>query len=329
MLSVVIATYNRCQLLISLLRGLADQDLPADKFNIIVVDDGSVEPVRPAVEAITWPFQYKIIEQANAGQASARHAGLVAAASSDVVVIVDDDMAVPRQFLSAHLAYHERGYDVVLGHIRPSLELHKRPLFERFHTAQIERFVMQIRKSGVAPDGAKFFTGNVSIRPADYFKVGGFDRSLAQSEDRDLGIRLELAGAKFVLAEDAYTINGSDQTSLEGWLHRAFRYGIYDSRIAAKYPQLRYADPWQFLVKAQILAKPLFALAVAAPPVGHRLSRLAMSLSESLDVRGFEGLALKGTTIAYGLEYFGGVREEAGSLRGAFAGFLNCLRKKG
>jgi len=329
MLSVVIATYNRCELLIQLLRGLAAQDLSADKFNVIVVDDGSLVPVRPAIEAITWPFAITIIEQKNAGQAAARHAGLEAVMSSDVVVIVDDDMSVPPHFLSAHLAYHERGYDVVLGHIRPSLELQKKPLFERFHTAQIERFAVDMRQHGVTIRGANFFTGNVSFRSAAYFRVGGFDRSLAQSEDRDLGIRLELDGAKLVFAEDAYTINGSDHTSLDGWLRRSFRYGIYDSRIAAKYPKVRYVDPWQFLEHANVAAKPLFALAVVAPPVAHRLSRLAMSLAAELDARGQEDLALKGTTIAYGLEYFSGVREEAGSLRGAMDGFRTYLRKKG
>ncbi|HMA94552.1 MAG TPA: glycosyltransferase family 2 protein [Polyangiaceae bacterium] len=323
MLSVVVATYNRRELLLNLLTGLASQDLAKDKFDVVIVDDGSRVPVRPAVEAQDWPFKYRILEQENAGQAAARHAGLELAAASDVVTIVDDDMTVPTHFLRAHLAYHERGYRVVLGHIRPAPELRTRPLFERFHTAQIERFVADMRRPGVVPDGAKFFTGNVSLRPSDYFKAGGFDRSLAQSEDRDLGIRLELLSASFIFAEDAYTINGSDQTDLEGWLRRAYRYGIYDSRIAAKYPQLRYIDPWAFLEHANIAAQPLFALAVASPAVAHRLSRLAMSVSALVDTRGLEALALKGTTIAYGLEYFSGVRDEAGSLRRALG---SCRR---
>lgn len=327
MLSVVVATYNRRELLLNLLKGLADQDLPTDQFAVVIVDDGSRIPIQPAVEALDWPFKYRIVAQRNSGQAAARHAGLELAASSDVVVIVDDDMTVPSHFLRTHLAYHERGYRVVLGHIRPAPGLRARPLFERFHTAQIERFVAEMRHPGAVPSGAKFFTGNVSFRPADYFSAGGFDRSLAQSEDRDLGIRLELQGASFVFAEDAYTINGSDQTDLEGWLRRAHRYGIYDSRIAAKYPQVRYIDPWAFLAGANLAAQPLYTLAVASPRIARRLSRLAMSTSELLDAFGFEAMALKGTTLAYGLQYFSGVRVEAGSLRGALAGWQHYLAK--
>ena len=42
--SVVIPTYRRPQRLASCLEALARQDYPADRFEVVAVDDGSPEP---------------------------------------------------------------------------------------------------------------------------------------------------------------------------------------------------------------------------------------------------------------------------------------------
>ena len=48
--SVVISTWNRLELLQGLLDALGRQTLAADRFEVIVVDDGSKVPVAPVLE---------------------------------------------------------------------------------------------------------------------------------------------------------------------------------------------------------------------------------------------------------------------------------------
>ncbi len=308
-----------------MLGDLSRQDLPAAEFEVVLVDDGSKTPARAVVEANTWPFALRIFEQPNSGQAAARDRA-VRAAEGRVVVVIDDDMELPTHFLSAHLTQHEAGFEVVLGHIRASPELRTRPLFERFHAKFTDGMIDTARR-GEPIRGAWLCTGNVSFRRDAYLAVGGFDRALARSEDRDLGIRFEARGERITFAEEAYTTHHSDHDSLDLWLRRARLYGIYDSRIAKKHAALAYVDPWRFLFDVNPLSRPLLVLAVVAPTLGGYVSKAAMKTSEALDARGLEGPAIRGTTLVYGLEYFLGVRSEAGSLRESARGLARYVKK--
>ena len=118
-LSVVVATYDRAALLEQLLGDLARQTLSPERFEVVVVDDGSREPVAPRLERLAPPFALRVETQKNAGAAAARHRGVLAA-RGELLVIVDDDMRVPPEFLEAHLRRHTPGSrKVILGWIRP------------------------------------------------------------------------------------------------------------------------------------------------------------------------------------------------------------------
>jgi glycosyltransferase involved in cell wall biosynthesis len=74
-LSVVVATHDRPALLARLLEQLARQTLPATDFEVVVVDDGSAEPVAPALAARSFPYALRVETQANAGAAEGRGSG--------------------------------------------------------------------------------------------------------------------------------------------------------------------------------------------------------------------------------------------------------------
>ncbi|HMI89086.1 MAG TPA: exopolysaccharide biosynthesis glycosyltransferase EpsD [Polyangiaceae bacterium] len=325
-LSVVVATYNRAALLRDLIDDLEKQTLAPSSFEVLIVDDGSKIPVKPVVQGRPTSFALRVIEQANAGPAAARHRGIVEA-RADVILIIDDDMRLPPALLQEHLRRHREGHSVVLGHIRAAPRLSEMPLFERFHAQQLDRQVAAFR-AGLPARGVHLCTGNVSFRRAAYLEIGGFDRTLARSEDRDLGIRLERAGAQFTFAEDAYTVHESDHTSLEVWLKRAFLYGIYDSRIGAKHGDVPSVSPWRFLFLVHPASRPLLLATAAVPEAGKVAARGLMALCDWLDGRGLEQAALKGTTLVYGIEYFRGMREQAGSLLGVARGLLAYTRKR-
>ncbi len=312
--SVVVATYNRAALLHELLEDLAKQTLPVDDFEVVLVDDGSKVPVRPYVEKLTLPYALSLIEQENTGQAKARHAGIQKAVG-EIVVIVDDDMAMPVDFLQQHLTAHDAGMDVVMGFIvpPPQQEGAKLPLFEKFHADQLVRFAEACER-GVPVKGVHLATGNVSFRRADYLLLGGFDPSLKRSEDRELGVRFEKAGKKLGFNRKAYVVHNSDHASLEGWLKRSLQYGVYDTRISTKHEEKVDVDPWHFLSLVSPISRPVLLFSATAPDTAAKIAAAAMKTASWLYDRGDEQLALKGCTFAYGVQYFRGVREENGSL---------------
>ena len=70
--SIVIPTYARPERLRECLAALARQTLPADTFEIVVVDDGSPQPVVPPADTAAAGPTIRIIRQPNAGPAAAR-----------------------------------------------------------------------------------------------------------------------------------------------------------------------------------------------------------------------------------------------------------------
>jgi len=325
LISVVVATYNRLGLLLELLTDLAGQRLPAGSFEVIVVDDGSKVPVRPRILERSWPFSIQVVERPNGGQAVARHQGITHA-NGDIVVITDDDMALHEDFLAAHRDLHAEGYQVVLGQIRNPEDLTNKPIFERFHAAQLDRFVASMRSGDPIP-GAALCTGNVSFRRDLYLKVGGFDLTLKRSEDRDLGIRFKKAGARFAFSERAYTVHRSDHSDRAVWLRRAYLYGAYDTRIGRKYAGDGYNDSFHYLAIANPIARPLLLGAALAPKPAGVVSRAVLDVAERIAKVGLERAAIKATTLVYGLEYYRGVRSEFTSTSQLLGGILDFLRK--
>ncbi len=312
--SVVIATYNRGPLLLELLGDLARQTLPPGDFEVRLVDDGSKESVEKICAGLQLPYALHVTCQANQGPAVARDEG-VRQAQGDIIVITDDDMRVEADFLAAHVAAHDAGATVVLGLIAPAPQLAKMPIFERFHAAQLAAFVASVNAGTEVVRGISVCTGNVSFRRQAYLDVGGFDRSLARSEDRELGVRLEKNGNVLRFCAQAKTVHGSDHADLNVWLRRALHYGMYDRRIAQKHPEVESADPWRFMTLIHPLSRALMAVPILAPSLGEKLTQWVMRAAMAGDGLGLEGLAIKGTTLGYGLQYFRGVREDAGSLK--------------
>lgn len=314
-LSVVIPTYERPERVAALVASLDAQTLPPEDFEVIVVDDGSRVDPRPTLRAIAHRFPLVLERTVNQGAGAARDRG-VALARADVVLFLDDDMLPSPGLLEEHLRVHDgTPRAVVMGRLRASRNVAKMPIFERFHARKLDEFADGLRSSGRSPRGNELYSGNLSLRRADYHAVGGFDRSLGRSEDMELGFRLEQAGAKIVFSDAAWTEHDSDHASLAGWLASAFKYGVTDQRIARKHGDAPDVGPWRYLDYVSLVPRPGYALAIAAPRLGHAAVLGVMGLAAVLDRLGLERPALAGTMLAYGMEYYRGVRTEAGSAR--------------
>lgn len=118
--SVIIPTYNSCRLLATALAALRAQQLPAEQFEVIVVDDGSTDGSWDELQAATtaWP-QLRIFQQDHAGKPSVgRNLGLGHAVGR-YVFFHDADDTMPPYALGELLDRGDRAdAEVVAGQIR-------------------------------------------------------------------------------------------------------------------------------------------------------------------------------------------------------------------
>jgi glycosyltransferase involved in cell wall biosynthesis len=96
-MSVVIPVYNGTATIGRALRSLLVQDYPADKYEIIVVNDGSTDDTARVVA--TFPTVRYIELPSNAGIPAAQNAGL-AVAKGQIYVAFNDDFRAAPDFLS-------------------------------------------------------------------------------------------------------------------------------------------------------------------------------------------------------------------------------------
>ncbi len=199
--SVVVPTYDRPERLARCLRALATLDYPPDRYEVVVVDDGSHAPLDPVVDAVPTPdgLTVRLLRQDNAGPAAARNRG-AAAARAPQLAFTDDDCTPRPGWLSALDAALAAHPDALVGG-RVDNALTGNPFSGASQILVTYLYEQQARAQAHDGDGSAlgFFASNNIALPAEGFaRLGGFDESfpLAAAEDRDLCARWVESGGR-------------------------------------------------------------------------------------------------------------------------------------
>jgi len=221
LISVVIPTYNRPQRLAACLQSLTQLDYPRDQFEVIVVDDGSPEPLT----AVTEPFQTQIglrlLRQDNSGPASARNAG-AASALGKYLAFTDDDCQVTADWLTAlTTTLANQPHALIGGHTVNALP-------ENIYSTASQLLIDFLYSYYNPRQGtATFFASNNFALPRDMYQtLGGFDTGfpLAAGEDREFCDRWLQQGLTMVYAP-AMIIHHTHHLSLGRFWRQHFNYG--------------------------------------------------------------------------------------------------------
>ncbi len=232
--SVIIATYNRKDLLATCLRCLDAQDHPAQDYEVIVVDDGSTDG---SVEMVKdWPARYNLrcIAAGHQGPGPARNLG-VAKATGKLVIFLDSDAFAAPWFVSEHVKSHcEAGKPVFVD--GPAIYVSGRAAVDN------PCFISREIKAQAWFDffGVPFVSVNVSCPREDFLRLGGFDSRFGKAygyEDTELGIRLRLAGLGNIRNRRAYVLHHTDGTpTLESEMKKRRECGSNGALFYEKHP---------------------------------------------------------------------------------------------
>lgn len=239
-ISVVIPTYNRSAVVARTVRHLLDQDLPTDRYEIIVVDNSSDDtPAVVAGIARTSAVPIRLICNDERLPAVKRNQGL-AAARHDIVLFMNDDVWVVRGFLTSHARAHARYAEpvAVLGHVRQSPEMDQTPFI-----ADYRPFAYHL-----IPPGAEtlpfWFSWSMNL---SFPRQEMLDRNLVfhedwaeiGHEDVELGYRWSQAGRSLVYAPDATADHFHPHTVASACrLQRAIGRGLRDLEVLVPEPDL-------------------------------------------------------------------------------------------
>ena len=202
--SIVIPTYQRCADIVTALQALDRQTLPPERFEVIVVVDGSSDGTLEAVRAHRPRYSLKALWQANSGRAAARNAG-IALAGGSIVILLDDDMLPEPDWLHAHVEAHagRAGYGV-LGPV-PVIMDSASPLTVDYIGPKFAEHLTRLAAMSETIQPWDAYSGNFSVERAALEKVGRFDEAFQDygNEDVDLFHRLQCAGITLTYAPAA------------------------------------------------------------------------------------------------------------------------------
>lgn len=208
--SVLIANYNNAHLIGQALDSIKRQTI--QDFEVIVVDDGSTDNSRSAVEAEMASFggRLRYIYQSNGGVASARNAAIMASSGSYLTFLDPDDYWHAER-LEAHAAILDQNEAVGLccsdfdrlhedGHVEQHFSrwvpFPNFPFEQRISREDSLRWLLAVNFIG---------TNGVTIRRRCVQAVGLFTESYRQAEDYDYWLRCAVNTEFYVIPRVLHT----------------------------------------------------------------------------------------------------------------------------
>lgn len=190
-ISVVIPTYNRKDILLRTIKSLIDQTYPKDKYEIIIVDDGSTD----GTENISRDF-ITYIKQAPSkkGPAAANNLG-IKAAKGKYILLMNNDVIADKHLIEEHMRYHldpckggfETRPNIVQGRVINTSSMEDLGKKHKGYSGGYSNFSF-----------GYFTTWNCSLSREILLKAGLFDEDFRNLcwEDVELGFRLRIMGIK-------------------------------------------------------------------------------------------------------------------------------------
>jgi len=243
-----------------LLQSLLCQTMPRERFEVIVVENGSAQ--LSDIGAMS-PDLVLYVHRTAANMAAARNAGL-SVASGKYVVFTDADCVADPAWLEELVKALEEGRHAAVG-----------GRIEKFEpTTWTQRHGMtivggQLTLNYLPATGMPYVVGaNAGFVAAAVRDVGGFDERFLSGNDVDLCYRLGLKGLRVGLAPGAVVYH-EDRRGIGAHFHRFRHYAVYQVLLFAKY---RHVSGRRFVLNpypAKRLAQAISALPRATAALCH------------------------------------------------------------
>lgn len=218
--SIIIPTYNRPQQLANCLEAISRIDYPRDRFEVIVVDDGSTTSLDFVIAPEQQDLNLTLLTQPNSGAAIARNTG-AKQAKGEFLVFTDDDCLPDPHWLQAFANHLSTSPNTLVG----GAVVNNLP--NNFYATASQMLLDYVYLSyNSNPNQARFFTSNnIAISVVQFHSIGGFACNFKiASEDREFCQRWLECGYKMSYIPSAL-VKHNHALTLGSFWRQHFNYG--------------------------------------------------------------------------------------------------------
>jgi glycosyltransferase involved in cell wall biosynthesis len=263
LVSVVVPTRDRSQMLETLLESLGRQTLDPSRFEVVVVDDGSTDGTPALLQRVAGEVRYdlRVVRHSGSGPASARNRGW-RHASAPLIAFTDDDcVATPTWLQQMVESAKNRPGAIVQG-------------ATEVDPAEAPRAGPFSRTLEIKEPGPFYATCNMLYARELLERLGGFDETfpLPGGEDTDLGWRARKSGADYVFVREAVIQHAVVQLGPVGKLRWVLHWSD-TMQVLRRHPGLRSNFTWGIFWKR---SHALLVLAIAGAVLSRRLRPAAL-----------------------------------------------------
>ena len=237
--TVIVPTLDRAEDLDGCLTALAAVDYPVERLDVIVVDDGSIDPAAVAEVAARHGARL-LANESNRGPAHSRNRA-AQDATGEILAFVDSDCVPGPRWLRDLTPYF--AWDRVGAVGGRTLGYYTESWLDRYEEAASP--LDMGRHLVLKAEGRDSFyvpTCNLLVRRSTYEAVGGLREDLRVGEDVDLCWRLRATGAYLVYAPEGI-VRHKHRDRPGTMLRRRAQYGTSEAPLHALHPDKRKRFP--------------------------------------------------------------------------------------
>lgn len=272
-ITVIIAVRNRPGPLDRCLAALRKQTLPPDRWETIVVDNGSTD----ATPRVAAQYGARVIEEPQPNRCRARNTG-VRHARTPWVAFTDSDCEPQPGWLTSLLQTIEtfpEGSPVaaLAGRIDPATPVTPAEAYIARHRWVDQAKFLAPGRSFSPPFAA---TANLAVRRDVFVELGGLDPALATAgEDADWCWRAREAGYQIQYQPEAVVLHRHRASTGAMW-RQAYRYGVGNAELFAKWRTKwgahRWVEPRHPAWALKALVKTPWCLVTGRDPLERRMA---------------------------------------------------------
>jgi glycosyltransferase involved in cell wall biosynthesis len=173
--SVIIPALNEEEMIGKCLESLAESCYPLDRFEVILVDNGSTDHTLEIARSFSTRLRLTILQRPGVNISAVRNLG-AAAAKGEVLAFLDADCSVPANWIenvASNLASDSAG--VIGGNITIPED-----------SGWVARTWFQVAYAPKDGEVAYVPSGNMLMKSSTFMQIGGFNETIKTSEDCEL-----------------------------------------------------------------------------------------------------------------------------------------------
>jgi len=224
--SIIVPTYNRRDELEELLESLTRLDFSANRFEVIISDDGSTDDTSVLIERYREQGKIPLVflQQKNSGPGAARNHG-IAQARGAFFIFIDSDVTVPVDWLTQIDTTLKREQADAFGGPDTYRDDFP-PLLKAINYSMTSFLTTGGLRGKKGKKLARFYprSFNMGLRRGLWAKIGGFG-TLRHGQDIEFSHRIISRGAKTVFINNAPVFH-KRRTNLRRFYKQVFNWGV-------------------------------------------------------------------------------------------------------